>query len=131
MTVLLRAAMSLLLLTGAVCPQEAAPDDLELLDNGVLRVGRSRAHGGAIAYLSLAGEDDNLINVRDLGRYVQQSYYSGPKPFLPAGAKMHDGWPGWGWNPIQAGDVFGNRPQLLSLERTGAELRARCLTESE
>ena len=127
MTVLLRAAMSLLLLTGAVCAQEAAPDDLELLDNGVLRVGLSRAHGGAIAYLSLAGEDDNLINVRDLGRYVQQSYYSGPKPFLPDGARMHDGWPGWGWNPIQAGDVFGNRPQLLSLERAGAELRARCV----
>ena len=97
MTVLLRAAMSLLLLTGAVCAQEAAPDDLELLDNGVLRVGLSRAHGGAIAYLSLAGEDDNLINVRALGRYVQQSYYSGPKPFLPDGARMHDGWPGWGW----------------------------------
>ena len=56
---------------------------LETLDNGVLRVGLSRDHGGSLAYLSRSGEDDNLINVHDLGRYVQQSYYSGPKPFLP------------------------------------------------
>ena len=127
MIVLLRAAMSLLVLITAVCAQGAAPGGMALLDNGVLRVGLSRAHGAAIAYLSRAGEDDNLINVRDLGRYVQQSYYSGPKPFLPGGAKLHEGWPGWGWNPIQAGDVFGNRPQLLSLERVGDELRARCV----
>ena len=46
---------------------------------------------------------------------------------VPAMVVAADGWPGWGWNPIQAGDVFGNRPQLLSLERAGAELRARCV----
>ena len=47
MNVLLRAAISLLAPIGAVCAQGPAPDDLELLDNGVLRVGLSRAHGGA------------------------------------------------------------------------------------
>lgn len=110
-------------------PQEPPPPatDLEFLDNGVLRVGLSRRHGGAIAYLSRAGVDDNLINVHDLGRYVQQSYYSGPKPFLPKGATMHPGWPDWGWNPIQAGDVYDHAPRLLSLERTGDTLRARCV----
>lgn len=117
---------ALLTLT-ALQAQDASAPDLEFLDNGVLRVGLSRQHGGSLAYLSRSGEDDNLINVHDLGRYVQQSYYSGPKPFLPDGAKMHKGWPGWGWNPIQAGDVYGNRPRLLSMERDGDRLRARCV----
>ncbi len=119
--------LSLALLTAAGSAPAQGPDSagMEFLDNGVLRVGLSKDHGGALAYLSLADQDDNLINVHDLGRYVQQSYYSGPKPYLPAGAKMHDGWPGWGWNPIQAGDVFDNRPELLGVERDGESLIVR------
>ncbi|MEY2981270.1 MAG: hypothetical protein RL562_1497, partial [Planctomycetota bacterium] len=119
--------LSLALLTAAGSAPAQGPDSagMEFLDNGVLRVGLSKDHGGALAYLSLADQDDNLINVHDLGRYVQQSYYSGPKPYLPAGAKMHDGWPGWGWNPIQAGDVFDNRPELLAVERDGETLIVR------
>ncbi len=119
--------LSLALLTAAGSAPAQGPDsaEMEFLDNGVLRVGLSKDHGGALAYLSLADQDDNLINVHDLGRYVQQSYYSGPKPYLPAGAKMHDGWPGWGWNPIQAGDVFDNRPELLGVERDGESLIVR------
>ncbi len=106
---------------------QAPAAGLEFLDNGAVRVGLSRDHGGAIAYLGRSGADDNLVNVHDLGRYVQQSYYSGPKPFLPEGARMHPGWPEWGWNPIQAGDVFGNRPRLLSLDNDGERIVARCV----
>lgn len=107
--------------------REPAAPDLEDLDNGVLRVGLSRQHGGSLAYLSRSGEDDNLVNVPDLGGCVQQSYYSGPKPFLPEDATMHPGWPGLGWNPIQAGDVHGKPPGLLSLQREGDMLQARCV----
>ena len=122
-----RLAVALLCATALLHCQEPAAPDLEYLDNGVLRVGLSRQHGGSLAYLSRSGVDDNLVNVHDLGRYVQQSYYSGPKPFLPEGATMHAGWPGWGWNPIQAGDVHGNQPRLLSMQRDGDVLRVRCV----
>ncbi len=125
MRALLAACCALWSPAGATAQEK--PADLEFLDNGVVRLGLSRSHGGAVAYLSRSGTDDNLINVHDLGRYVQQSYYSGPKPFRPAGATMHPGWPDWGWNPIQAGDVYGNRPELLALDNDGSRIRARCV----
>ncbi len=55
------------------------------LDNGVIRVGVDTAAGGAISLLGPSGSEDNLVNTWDLGRYVQQSYFTGPFPYLPAG----------------------------------------------
>ena len=120
----LRSLLALTLAATAVAQTPDAPA-LETLDNGVLRVGLSTDHGGALAYLSLADRDDNLINIHDLGRFVQQSYYSGPKPFLPEGARAHEAWAGWGWNPIQAGDVYLNRPRLLEVQRERDSLSIR------
>ena len=85
----------------------------QFLDNGVVRVGVDLARGGAISYLSESGSTRNVVNVRDLGRYVQQSYYSGPDPFVPDGAVQHPAYPGWGWNPVQAGDVYGYPSTLV------------------
>jgi len=77
------------------------------LDNGIIRVEADRYNGGAINYLGVSGADTSLVNIRDLGRYIQQSYYSGPNPFIPEGAYQHPAYQGWGWNPVQAGDVYG------------------------
>lgn len=90
------------------------------LDNGVLRVGVDLARGGAIRYLSPSGSGQSVVNLRDLGRYIQQSYYSGPDPFIPPGAVQHPAWAGWGWNPVQAGDAYGHQSQVVVESNDGA-----------
>ncbi len=92
------------------------------LDNGVIRIGVDLTRGGAISYLSESGSSSSVVNIRDLGRYVQQSFYSGPDPFIPVGATQHPAYAGWGWNPVQAGDVYGNRSQVLSSSNDGTTL---------
>lgn len=118
-------ATLLLLLAPALPAQQLAPEFLEELDNGVIRVGVDPRAGGAIAYLSRSDVDDNVINIHDLGRYVQQSYFSGPCPFVPGGATQHPGWAGWCWNPIQAGDVFGNVARTPVIRNDGTTLYTR------
>ena len=117
----------LTLVTAVPLLAQQTPARVEYLDNGILRVGVDLRAGAAISYLSLSGVDDNVINIHDLGRYLQQSYYSGPCPFIPDGAKQHPGWSGWCWNPIQAGDVFGNPARTLSVRNTGTRLIARSI----
>jgi hypothetical protein len=92
------------------------------LDNGQIRIGVDLARGGAISYLSLSGTSDNVVNVHDLGRYIQQSYYAGPQPFIPPGAVQHPAYAGWPWNPVQAGDVYDYTPQLLACSNDGTTL---------
>ena len=108
-------------------PAQVAPEPLEFLDNGVIRVGLDTQHGGTLAYLSLSDVDDSVINVHDMGRYVQQSYYSGPCPYIPDGATQHPGWAGWCWNPIQAGDAFGNGAAMTELRNDGTTLYSSCV----
>lgn len=100
-------------------PSRAA---LLTLDNGTVRVGVDTALGGSITYLSPSGSTTNLINSYDLGRQVQQSYYSGPADFHPAGTTQHRSWSPWPWNPIQTGDAFGNRATVLESASTGDTL---------
>ena len=58
---------------------------MSFLDNGDIRIGVNLGLGGAITYLSEEGSTVNMINSYDLGRQVQQSYFSGPDQFLPPG----------------------------------------------
>ncbi len=106
------------------CALWAAPAAaaLQYLDNGVIRVGVDMVRGGAIGYLSLSGTSDNVVNTRDLGRYIQQSYYSGPTPYIPAGAIQHPAYAGWGWNPVQAGDVYGDQGVVTGSSNDGTTL---------
>jgi len=97
------------------------------LENGVLRLGVDLSRGGAICYLSPFGSTESVVNVYDLGRYIQQSYYSGPDPFIPPGAIQHPAYAGWGWNPIQAGDVYGNRSQVIAESNDGTTLYVKCI----
>jgi hypothetical protein len=107
------------LLTGAV---QAASS---YLDNGVVKVGVDLSKGGSITYLSLSGTSDNIINNADLGRQIQQSYYSGPQPYNPSN-NMNPNWTNWPWNPIQTGDSYGNPSQILAQTNTGNMLYVKC-----
>ena len=95
------------------------------LDNGVIRLGVDLTKGGSITWLSLSGSTNNIVNDHDLGRQIQQSYYSGPVPYNP----FNNAYPtltNWPWNPIRSGDIYGNRSTLLASSNDGQTLYVKC-----
>ena len=88
-------------------------DTFRYIENNNIRLGIDMDRGGAIGYLSAASNNINVINIHDMGREVQLSFYAGPTPFCAS-------WNGspWPWNPIGAGDNHGNKGKILSLEST-------------
>lgn len=97
---------------------------MSYIENGRIKVGVDLNRGGAIVFLAAAGED-NLINNFDRGRQVQLSFYAGPVPFTAAGQRPNDHWRHLGWNPIQAGDDFGNKSRVLEHRNDGRTLYIR------
>ena len=90
------------------------------LTNGRVTLGVDPAMGGVITYLAAAG-GPNLVNDHDLGREVQQSYYSGPTPYgHPTGI-----WAKFGWNPIGSGDNLGHKATAKAEKRGANELYVR------
>jgi hypothetical protein len=89
------------------------------LDNGTVKLGVDLSLGGAITYLSKSADATNLVNSWDWGRQIQMSYYAGPVPFAPDGKQPAPEWRGLGWNPVQAGDHFGNASKVLKHSNDG------------
>lgn len=124
---------SRVVVTGAACwaaiacgvvpsPAEA---QIQYLDNGSIRLGVDTSKGGAIVVLQPSGtlgSGSNVVNTFDLGREIQQSYYSGPSSFVPAGATQHPSWSPWPWNPVQAGDAYGNKSTLIASSTSSTQL---------
>ena len=93
------------------------------LNNGVIKVGIDAANmGGAITYLSEATSPTNLINIYDRGRAVQQSYYAGTAVDRRAEGQFYPNYSPWPWNPITAGDVYGNRGSVIDLQNTATSM---------
>jgi hypothetical protein len=88
----------------------------EYLDNGQIKVGVDYKYGGAITFLS-SSTGPNLVNNFDHGRQAQIAAYDGPVPYLPDGVEYVPQWSGIGYNPIQAGDAYGNKSQVVAFER--------------
>ena len=94
-------------------------------DNGIISIKLDLTRGGAINYLSLSGTNRNLVNINDEGRYIQQSYYAG-KVLDRKNEGQSASWSPWPWNPIQVGDAFGNRAQILDYKQNGDTLYVKC-----
>jgi len=97
------------------------------LDNGVIRIGIDNRYGGAIVYASASGTTENLINIYDKGRQIQQSYYAGRRlDRRAAGQSSH--WSPWTWNPVQAGNFEGDSSIVLQFEvrENGTVLFSEC-----
>jgi|GEM_PF-601232 hypothetical protein len=88
------------------------------LDNGLIRIGVDLARGGSISYLADTRDSANIVNIHDLGRYIGPSFYAGPQPF----GEAHPDWRGWPWNPVSAGDVYGNPAEVLEYHNDGTTL---------
>ncbi len=110
----------------AAGPTQLPPGaEVSYLDNGVVKVGVDLRRGGAIVYLS-RGDGPNLVNNYDLGRQIQLSFFSGPAPYKTQGQSPAPHWSHIGWNPIQAGDDFDNRSQVLAHRNDGKQLYVKC-----
>ena len=96
------------------------------VNNGVLHLKVDLSRGGAICYLSQAGSVRNLVNIKDEGRYVQQSYYAG-NDLNRIAEGQSPSWSPWPWNPIQCGDAFGNRAQILASSATENSIYVKCI----
>lgn len=96
------------------------------VDNGTLHLKVDLVRGGAINYLSESGSTRNLVNIHDEGRYIQQSYYAG-NPINRQSEGQSSSWSPWPWNPIQAGDAFGNRAQILDSSVDGNTIYVKCI----
>lgn len=99
---------------------------MSYIENEAIRLGVDLNLGGAITWLSKRG-GENMVNSWDLGRQIQMSYYSGPAPFRSGGQSPAKHWEGLGWNPIQAGDDFGNGSRTLEHRNEGGRLYTKCV----
>ena len=100
---------------------------MSYLDNGTIRLGIDLSLGGAITFLSSSKDQLNVVNNHDCGRQIQMSHYSGPVPFVVGDKRPHKSWTGIGWNPIQSGDVYHNRSQVLEHRNDGRTLYVKCV----
>lgn len=99
---------------------DAKAEDWVYLENDFLKVGFLKSHGGALAYLSTAKTDTNVLNHFDHGRLVQQSYY-GDSDDSRWGEKP------WRFNPVQGGDYRGRAAKLVEFKATETTAYARTL----
>ncbi len=97
-----------------------------ILDNGIIHVKQDLTRGGAISYISKSGTSRSIVNIADEGRYIQQSYYAG-KPLNRQADGQQAHWSPWAWNPIQVGDAFRNRAQILDYSKTDSTTYVKCI----
>jgi hypothetical protein len=107
----------------AVAARAETSPNLSFLDDGAIKLGVDLTMGGAIAYLSRSSDSYTVINVHDLGREVQPSFYGGPTPY----GNSHPNYPDWPWNPIAAGDVYGNPSQVVASSNDGHTIYVRTI----
>ncbi|KAA3660202.1 MAG: hypothetical protein DWQ10_07200 [Calditrichaeota bacterium] len=96
------------------------------INNDTLLVKLDLTRGGAISYISKANSTRSLVNIADEGRYIQQSYYAG-KTLDRRSDGQSAKWSPWSWNPIQVGDAFRNRAEILASEKNDDTLYVKCI----
>ena len=106
-------------------PLQAPAAGMSYLDNGILKVGVDLDRGGSIGYLADVKKGGNVVNTHDFGRWIGQSYYSGPKPF----GQAHPAWKDWPWNPVSGGDVYGHSSKVIDQRNDGRRLYVKTIPQ--
>ncbi len=107
-------------------PLVFAESSKPVIDNDVLVLKLDLTRGGAISYLSLSGKDRSIVNISDEGRYIQQSYYAG-KSVNRQTEGQSPSWSPWSWNPIQVGDAYRNRAEILDFQKYEDGMYIKCI----
>lgn len=89
-------------------------DTLITLDNGIVFLGIDTSRGASVGGFGPSG-GPNYANIHDFGREIQVSYYTGPAPYNPPGCDQPPSYAGFPYNPIGAGDYYGNPARILSI----------------
>ncbi len=103
--------------------EETSSERYCYLDNGKIKVGVDLSTGGCIHFVGNSGSDVNLINHKDNGRYIQQSFYGEADGSVWGGKD-------WVWNPIQGGGcgVVGNpKSKVIDKIITANEIYAKTI----
>ncbi|MCA9733516.1 MAG: T9SS type A sorting domain-containing protein [Deferribacteres bacterium] len=119
------AITSFFFLFSVTFPSFAQQNELKI-DNDTLLVKLDLTRGGAISYISLSNSTRSVVNIADEGRYIQQSYYAG-RTLDRRSEGQSANWSPWSWNPIQVGDAYRNRAQILTAEKNGDTLYVKCI----
>ena len=100
---------------------------MRYIDNGTVRLGVNLGLGGAITFVGDSKTGKNLINNYDWGRQIQMSFFAEPRPYIENGQEPKKHWEHIGWNPIQAGDDYGNGSKVIAVEKTDTSLYVKCI----
>ncbi len=103
------------LLVGGIFAQE-----WEYIENGKIRMGFLMESGAGIAYFSRVDKERNLLNYRDRGRLIQQSFYGNVD-----GSKWNTR--DWVWNPVQGGCWSGTPASVEEFKNSGTEFYAKSI----
>lgn len=93
----------------------AEPAQPKYIENDFVRLGVDLASGGGVFYFSQVRPKRNLVNHKDKGRLIQQSYYGDEDGSLWSGKK-------WRWNPVQGGNYQDKPSKILSFKHTRGSL---------
>ncbi|MCM1021279.1 MAG: hypothetical protein NC343_03695 [Muribaculum sp.] len=96
------------------------------IEGSQLTVKQDLTRGGAISYISKKGSTENIVNIADEGRYIQQSYYAGNNVDRRSEGQGYS-WSPWNWNPIQVGDYKRNRATILEATIQGNTTYVKCI----
>ena len=93
----------------------------------MVKLAVDKVYGGAIVYLSASDSSENMVNIHDKGRQIQQSYYAG-KMLNRRSHGQSPNWSPWSWNPVQAGNFDGDKSIILAFEKAvdGSALYTKC-----
>lgn len=132
-----------------VSERDMEDDSMIYLDNGNVKIGVDLNMGGALGYLAsltynpaeytnsskdvliktgsaTSGEtkkstgEVNLLNIYDLGRQVQQSYYIDVQD-SDYSRGSYNGNTAWPYNPVQAGDQHDNESQIVDYRKVDTD----------
>ncbi len=101
-------------------------DDTAYIENDYLKVGARLSWGGGLSYIKAQKGSpkgiENLLNLHDPGRLVQQAYYStaeAPSHHSVGNGKIS-------YNPVQGGDQYNNRSKLVDYRLDSTSMYVKC-----